>query len=398
MAKTFKTIYTRELNCVETDCFADAYPMINDYINTHCEWQDSRDGRVRELLDFRTKLIHPYRRCVGGYNRNINIFFLLVEAMWIATGRKDVKTLVNFNSNMARFSDDGKVFHAPYGFRLRHWGIRSEDNLMECIERTAGTDQILNALRIFTENQNTRQVVLQIWNPDFDLGCKTKDIPCNDTVMMKIRNGKLITTIQNRSNDLHLGLPTNIFQFSFLAELMAACLGISMGTQTHNSQSLHLYEWEPSGKRMQQAYEELGDGFNLYAYASPRVMDFDFTTTEPAIRYQELCGYLNLILDTLNRKADGYETEADIVPTIFNFSKYFASVYLLLDGYLKYKKELKACNSDAAKDTLRRMSAGLVAAGNRDKELWWDYEVLAANYYLQRLTDKSKLKNHIGTL
>ena len=71
---------------------------------------------------------------------------------------------------------------------------------------------------------------MSIWNTDFDLGTQTKDIPCNDLVMLKIRNGKMVTTIQNRSNDLHLGLPTNVFQFSFLTEMMAGCLGIELGT------------------------------------------------------------------------------------------------------------------------------------------------------------------------
>ena len=82
-----------------------------------------------------------------------------------------------------------------------------------------------------------------------------KDIPCNDIVMLKIREGKLITTIGNRSNDLHLGLPTNIFQFSFLTELIAGALGVELGTQTHNSQSLHVYSWNKSAEVMDKIFE-----------------------------------------------------------------------------------------------------------------------------------------------
>ena len=81
-------------------------------------------------------------------------------------------------------------------------------------------------LRVLDENPNTRQAVISIWNPLLDLGVSTKDMPCNDMLMFKIRDKKLITTIQNRSNDLHLGLPTNIFQFSFMPELMSQCLNV----------------------------------------------------------------------------------------------------------------------------------------------------------------------------
>ena len=142
--------------------------------------------------------------------------------MWIALGRKDVAFLTLFNKKMSDFSDDEKTFHAPYGYRLRHFGIRTEDSFVDDnLNASKGYDQVIDAIKIFTENPNSRQVVMSIWNPNFDLGYKTKDIPCNDMIMLKIRNGKLITTIQNRSNDLHWGLPTNIFQFSFLTELMA---------------------------------------------------------------------------------------------------------------------------------------------------------------------------------
>ena len=120
-----------ELGVVKTENFSSFYPVLNDYIMSRKEWEGSRDGNVKELLDFKTILTNPYRRLVGCKNRNENVFFLLAEAMWIFTGRKDVKFLTLFNKRMEEFSDDGRVFHAPYGFRLRHWAVRSEDKFCE---------------------------------------------------------------------------------------------------------------------------------------------------------------------------------------------------------------------------------------------------------------------------
>ena len=245
---------SRTIICSPSASFAAVYPVINRYILQYCDLQDSRGGKVRELLDVKTIVTNPYRRCVGGFGRNINIFFLLAEAMWIAAGHKDVEFLTIFNKRMAEFSDDGVVFHAPYGWRLRHWGVPSEGCAVN-----QGLDQVTAAVRFLAEDPDTRQVVMSIWNPDLDLGAVTKDKPCNDMVMLKIREGKLITTIQNRSNDLHWGLPTNIFQFSFLTELMSICLGISLGVQTHNSQSLHIYEWNEIAKNMDNEYVKSGE-------------------------------------------------------------------------------------------------------------------------------------------
>ena len=105
----------------KVETFGMLYPVINDYILTNKQKEESRAGDVKEILDVKTIITNPYQRCVGGYGRDINVFFLLAEAMWIAVGRKDVEFLEIFNSRMKDFSDDGKTFHAPYGFRLRHW-------------------------------------------------------------------------------------------------------------------------------------------------------------------------------------------------------------------------------------------------------------------------------------
>lgn len=370
-----------ELGVVKTENFSSFYPALNDYIMNCKEWESSRDGNVKELLDFKTILINPYRRLVGCKNRNENVFFLLAEAMWIFTGRKDVKFLTLFNKRMENFSDDGRVFHAPYGFRLRHWGVRSEDKFCEeNLHASQGYDQIADAIRIFESNPNTRQVVLSIWNADFDLGTKTKDIPCNDLIMLKIRDRKLITTIQNRSNDLHWGLPTNIFQFSFLTEMMAACLGVELGTQTHNSQSLHIYEWnEIANKMLNSDCEE-----NLYdtCGATEYKVDFNFTHTIPGNRLREIDYYLNVIIDNLIRVSRGADEISSEIKSLEDFSHYLHRVYLYLKIYLKYKAEI-AVNKNA---TVYEADKALQAISEIDEAVTqdWDVAVMAKNWFVNK--------------
>ena len=117
--------------------------------------------------------------------RDANPFFHFFEALWILQGRQDVAFLAWFLPRMADFSDDGVTFHAPYGYRLRE-GF--------------GFDQIEFCIKALRADPDTRQAVMSIWHPGLDWKA-TKDRPCNDMVMFKLRDGKLRMTVCNRSND-----------------------------------------------------------------------------------------------------------------------------------------------------------------------------------------------------
>ena len=384
MSKNY--VFDPNLGVVSCESFSEVYPEINKYIVENREWETCRDGNVKEILDFKTIIKNPYRRVVGGYNRNINPFFLLAEAMWIFTGRKDVKFLSMFNKNMEKFSDDGKVFHAPYGFRLRHWGIRSEDKFCEeNLHAAQGYDQIADAIRMFDNNPNTRQVVLSIWNPDLDLGTKTKDIPCNDIIMMKIRNGKLITTVQNRSNDLHWGLPTNIFQFSFLTEIISACLGIELGTQTHNSQSLHIYDWNDITDVMYNSKEsnELYSEVNAHEYK----MDLNFSHFMPVNRLREIDYHLNIIIDNLERIGRGDNDSEDEIQSVKMFSEYLYRIYLYLRTYLIYKADISVSKDDKDKSVKAALNS-IEQNSNHDLFPNWDIYILAKNWFTKKLSSR----------
>ena len=412
--KTSDSFYV-DLGVIDCETFNNLYPFVNEYLlSDDCgSWEPSRDGNVKEMLDVKTHITNPYRRCVGGYGRNINIFFLLAEAMWIALGHKDVDWLVLFNKQMAKYSDDGKSFHAPYGYRLRHWGNRSEDSFVgENFQAARGYDQLSDAIRLFTENPNTRQVVMSIWNPSLDLGFKTKDIPCNDIVMMKIRDGRLITTIANRSNDLHLGLPTNVFQFSFLSEIVASVLGIELGTQTHNSQSLHVYDWNKSAFIMRDAFCKSGRQDELYDISDVRHMDFHFVSELPVNRLVEVDHALKIIIDNGTRLASGGEENAEEISVLGRFSRYLYHAYSLLKLYLRYSRVIAENKDEAIRDEerrrviedIRRMESQYDAEyadikGLKPEDVkQWDVSLLAKNFMAARLSTPLEKNTILGKL
>lgn len=169
----------------------------------------------------------PEQRVLFNPVRDANPFFHFFEALWILNGQADVETLVKFNSQMAKFSDDEELFHAPYGHRLRyHFGI----------------DQLAVAIEMLREDPDTRQVVLAIWDPANDLNVHSKDIPCNDMIFFKIREGFLNMTVSCRSNDALLGCyGANVVQFSTIQEFVARAVGVEVGWYRQVSDSFHVY-------------------------------------------------------------------------------------------------------------------------------------------------------------
>ena len=158
--------------------------------------------------------------------------FAIVEVIGIVAGRQDSAYLNFFNPRLPKFAGSGLVYPGAYGYRLRNY---------------FGMDQLERVCSALARNSYSRQAVLQIWDPNTDIpladGSPTSsDVPCNVCSMLKLRNGKLFWTQIMRSNDLFRGSPYNFVQFTMLQELLAGWLGVTMGSYTQLSDSLHVYE------------------------------------------------------------------------------------------------------------------------------------------------------------
>ena len=76
---------------------------------------------------------------------------------------------------MPKYLGKGPYLHGAYGYRLRHH---------------KGLDQFARAYEVLSNNPETRQAVLQIWDSSIDLpqpdGTPVdKDIPCNLDVALE---------------------------------------------------------------------------------------------------------------------------------------------------------------------------------------------------------------------
>ena len=195
------------------------------------ENQIGRGGATHELIHAVLCIENPRQRWVLSRIPGINPAFAIAEVIWIMCGRQDAMFLTNWNSRLPQYVGHDKNRHGAYGFRLRqHFGL----------------DQLERAYNVLRNNPTSRQVVLQIWDPIADLPSvdgapQNPDIPCNLLSVVKIREGKLEWLQILRSNDLLLGAPYNLVQFTFLQEILAGWLGLELGSYNQVSDSLHIY-------------------------------------------------------------------------------------------------------------------------------------------------------------
>lgn len=193
--------------------------------------QMSRAGETTELLHVILEIRNPRERWVTSRREALNVAFALAEIVWILGGRNDAGFLNYFNSRLPNFAGKDPIYHGAYGERLRS---------------RFGLDQLTRVANVLRANPNSRQAVLQIWNPASDLpqdnGMEAApDIPCNISSMLKVRANRLHWTQIMRSNDAYLGTPHNLIQFTTLQEILAGWIGVELGSYTHLSDSFHLY-------------------------------------------------------------------------------------------------------------------------------------------------------------
>lgn len=194
------------------------YPLILETILECGDVSRPRGMEVTELLGFvihgplvDNVLVHPVR--------DLNYRFMVAEWCWIMAGREDLATLLRFNKNYGKFSDDGLKLAGAYGPRIR-----------------PQLDWVLRKLR---EDHDSRQAVVNLWTP---CPAASKDIPCTLSMQFLIRNHELQMIVNMRSSDAWLGLPYDWFTFTMLGNCMAGELGVRPGHLQLHLGSSHLYE------------------------------------------------------------------------------------------------------------------------------------------------------------
>lgn len=192
------------------------------------EKDSSRDGNVvGEIINAITVIEDPTRNFVQSDIRNLPIRYAIGELLWYNSKNPNLKAIQVFTNAWDRMSDDGKTVNSNYGY---------------IIHEKYGFDQYEYCKSLLIGNPNSRQAVIHIKTPRNTFERPTKDLNCTVCLQFFVRGNKLYCTTYMRSNDIWMGFPYDVFQFTCIQIRMAMELGLEVGTYTHIAGSLHLYE------------------------------------------------------------------------------------------------------------------------------------------------------------
>lgn len=181
-----------------------------------------------------TTYLRPQERVLFNPTRDANPVFHLMEALWMLAGESDVTWLKQFSANIANYAEPDGHIHGAYGARWRNWFDQGE------------YDQLPIVIEMLRRDRDTRQAVLQMWDPASDLEGSWRDRPCNTAVYFDARGGRLNMTVTCRSNDILWGCyGANVVHFSILQEVVAHGAGLPMGVYRQFSNNWHAYLGNP---------------------------------------------------------------------------------------------------------------------------------------------------------
>lgn len=205
----------------EFDGMREAYPYVCTKVMKEGSRVSPRGYTTSEVLDAVIVLHDVCDSLPYGTGRDLHVAIGVAEAAQLVSGLSYPALMQRIAPSFSRYMDGG-TFHGAYGPRTKH--------------------QFPVVHKRLTDDTDTRQAIVVLWDPARDLMGSAQDLPCTVMMQFLIRRKKLILHVTMRSNDVWLGLPYDVFQFTQLQLAMAHALQLEPGEYRHHAVSLHAYE------------------------------------------------------------------------------------------------------------------------------------------------------------
>ena len=180
------------------------------------------------------------------------------ELLWIMNGNNSVKDLKAQNVHIwDEWEMEDETIGTSYG-----WVIKEYDQV----------NKLINQLRTNTQD---RRMVINLWQiPHLDGGAL---YPCVFNSIYDVTDGKLNCMLTIRSNDIPLGNPFNVCQYSAFIHMLAQVTNLEVGTLTVCISNAHIYENQIEGMKLHLSRKN--DDFEApKLWLNPEIKEFkDFT-------------------------------------------------------------------------------------------------------------------------
>lgn len=198
------------------------YVDLVQHVLRHGKEVAPRGQKTREIEDAIIRIDDVYNTLPMNVKRKAVPGIGAVEACQLLSGTSFPELVMMVGPQFKNYAEDNGIFHGAYG------------------PRTNGQYDVM--VERLKNDPDSRQAVVTIWNPQYDLQWNKRDYPCTILHQFRIRDNKLNMSVYMRSNDVWLGAAYDFFQFTRVQIAMASVLGIEPGKYAHHVGSLHIYE------------------------------------------------------------------------------------------------------------------------------------------------------------
>jgi len=217
------------------ESFASVYRSLLTDLVANPEYVCSpRDQKIKEILNVGLEIQNPLSGLYANEARSSQMKYIAAELVYYFSGRNDLEYIQKFAKFWKDIANEDGTVNSAYGYLLFN-------KLNE-----HGKTQWEWAFDSLKKDQDTRQALMHFNMPmhQFD---GNKDFVCTLNSIFHIRDNRLDLTVMMRSNDVVLGLATDVAFFTVLQQQMFNLLkstypDLKLGKYTHYVNSMHLYE------------------------------------------------------------------------------------------------------------------------------------------------------------
>lgn len=227
----------------EGEGFADAYKKALYDVYNNPEYISSPRGLMcKELTDVALVVKNPLLSLYENKRRPSQKKYIAAEILWYASGSNTVEWISKYAKMWDSLKDEKGTVNSAYG------------NLIFTEMNEHNYNQYNWAFTSLVKDQDTRQAIMHFNKPHHQYN-ENKDFVCTLNAVFHIRDNKLNLTVDMRSNDIILGLATDVAFFTVLQQQMLLNLkdygekhkiehlkNLELGRYTHIDHSLHLYQ------------------------------------------------------------------------------------------------------------------------------------------------------------
>lgn len=225
---------------IKGNSFAQVYGKLLNELMNNPEYESSpRDQKTKEITDTSLIIEDPSKCIYKNKRRSSQLKYIAAELIWYFSGDRSTEYITRyaeFWNHIAKYDVELKkpVVNSAYG------------NLIFKERNVYDFSQYYWAFNSLAQDKDSRQAILHFNNESHQYE-DNLDFVCTLTGMFMIRNNKLNLSVNMRSNDAILGLPTDVPFFCTLQQHMLYHLkplypDLELGTYKHNVHSMHIYE------------------------------------------------------------------------------------------------------------------------------------------------------------